>query len=102
MKIHGKGGKVRYLPLHPVAAGRIDQYLERSGHHLADRKVPLFILLRGKLTGAGIRANRIYTLVTACVKKAGIEVDGLGVHGLRATAATNVLEHEADIAKVQT
>ena len=26
---------------------------------------------------------------------------GLGVHGLRATAATNALEHEADIAKVQ-
>ncbi|EPN16344.1 phage integrase family site specific recombinase, partial [Pseudomonas syringae pv. actinidiae ICMP 18804] len=24
-----------------------------------------------------------------------------GVHGLRATAATNALEHEADIAKVQ-
>lgn len=32
---------------------------------------------------------------------AGIEVAGLGVHGLRATAATNALEHEADIAKVQ-
>ncbi|AJE23557.1 site-specific recombinase, phage integrase family (plasmid) [Azotobacter chroococcum NCIMB 8003] len=28
-------------------------------------------------------------------------VEGLGVHGLRATAATNALEHEADIAKVQ-
>ncbi len=25
----------------------------------------------------------------------------MGVHGLRATAATNALEHEADIAKVQ-
>lgn len=32
---------------------------------------------------------------------AGIQVDGLGVHGLRATAATNALEHDADIAKVQ-
>lgn len=39
LKVHGKGGKVRYLPLHPVAAGRINQYLESSGHHLADRKV---------------------------------------------------------------
>jgi site-specific recombinase XerD len=34
-------------------------------------------------------------------RAAGIEVAGLGVHGLRATAATNALEHEADIAKVQ-
>ena len=45
LKVHGK---VRYLPMHPVAAGRIHQYLESSGHHLADRKVPLFIPLRGK------------------------------------------------------
>lgn len=101
LKVHGKGGKVRYLPLHPVAAGRIHQYLESSGHHWADRKVPLFIPLRGKLTGAGITANGIYTVVATYAKKAGIEVDGLGVHGLRATAATNALEHEADIAKVQ-
>ncbi|KWS89813.1 MULTISPECIES: tyrosine-type recombinase/integrase [Pseudomonas syringae group] len=101
LKIHGKGGKVRYLPLHPVAAGRIHLYLERSGHHLDDKKVPLFISLRGKSTGAGVSANGIYTVVEAYAKKAGIEVAGLGVHGLRATAATNALEHEADIAKVQ-
>lgn len=101
LKIHGKGGKVRYLPLHPVAAGRIHLYLERSGHHLDDKKVPLFIPFRGKPTGAGVSANGIYTVVEAYAKQAGIEVAGLGVHGLRATAATNALEHEADIAKVQ-
>jgi integrase/recombinase XerD len=32
---------------------------------------------------------------------AGIDVNGLCVHSLRATAATNALSHEADIAKVQ-
>ncbi|RMR00447.1 Phage integrase [Pseudomonas savastanoi pv. glycinea] len=53
LKVHGKGGKVRYLPMHPVAAGRIHQYLESSGHHVADRKVPLFIPRRGRLTGHG-------------------------------------------------
>jgi integrase len=39
LKVHGKGGKVRYLPLHPVAAERIHQYLESSGHHLARLQV---------------------------------------------------------------
>lgn len=34
-------------------------------------------------------------------ESAGIEAAGLGVHGLRTTAATHALEHEADIAKVQ-
>jgi len=31
----------------------------------------------------------------------GVEPSAVSVHGLRATAATNALEHEADIAKVQ-
>lgn len=30
-----------------------------------------------------------------------IEINGLCVHSMRATAATNALSHEADIAKVQ-
>ena len=33
--------------------------------------------------------------------KAGIVFDGLCLHALRATAATNALEHQADIAYVQ-
>ena len=99
--VHGKGGKVRYLPLHPVAADRIHDYLERSGHHLVAPKGPLFLPLRGPVDRGGLTADGIYKLVEAYAKKAGIKVDGLGVHGLRATAATNALEHEADIAKVQ-
>jgi site-specific recombinase XerD len=101
LQIHGKGGKLRYLPLHPVAAERIHTYLQASGHNQVEGKAPLFMPLRGRQTGAGISANGIYALVGSYAKAAGIEVAGLGVHGLRATAATNALEHEADIAKVQ-
>nr|WP_185160264.1 tyrosine-type recombinase/integrase [Pseudomonas sivasensis] len=101
LQIHGKGGKLRYVPLHPTAAERIYAYLERSGHHQDEALAPLFMPLRGRQTGAGISANGIYAIVGSYAKAAGIEVTGLGVHGLRATAATNALEHEADIAKVQ-
>ncbi|CAB3809768.1 hypothetical protein LMG28614_07121 [Paraburkholderia ultramafica] len=31
LRVHGKGGKTRYLPLHP-AAPRIHAYLEAVGH----------------------------------------------------------------------
>ena len=46
------------------------------------------------------------TLVYRCVvqrygKQIGIEGAGFGAHALRATAATNVLDNGADIAKVQ-
>ena len=34
-------------------------------------------------------------------RQIGIEATAVCVHGLRATAATNALDHEADIAKVQ-
>ncbi|KPC48554.1 Site-specific tyrosine integrase/recombinase [Pseudomonas amygdali pv. morsprunorum] len=57
--------------------------------------------LRGIQTGTGMTASGIYAMVGHYAKVAGIEVAGLGVHGLRATAATNALEHDADIAKVQ-
>lgn len=101
LRVHGKGGKLRYLPMHPVALERIYAYLEASGHHLEQATAPLFMPLRGKATEAGLSADSIYALVGRYAKAAGIEVAGLGVHGLRATAATNALEHEADIAKVQ-
>jgi len=101
LRVHGKGGKLRFLPLHPVASERVYVYLEASGHHQVDPKAPLFLPLRGRSTGAGISANGLYALVGQYAEAAGIEVAGLGVHGLRATAATNALEHEADIAKVQ-
>jgi hypothetical protein len=48
-----------------------------------------------------VTANGIYKLFVAYAKRASIQVEGLGVHGLCTTAATNALEHEAGIAKVQ-
>jgi site-specific recombinase XerD len=68
LMVHGKGGKVRYLPVHPVAADRIHAYLERSGHALANPKAPLFVPLRHWAKGLGITANGIYTLVEAYAK----------------------------------
>lgn len=52
-------------------------------------------------TSASITTDGIYKCVLAYAEQAKISVDGFGVHSLRATAATNALEHEADTAKVQ-
>jgi site-specific recombinase XerD len=46
----------------------------------------------------GITPNGVYTLVRAYSEALGF---GIGAHALRATAATNALDHQADIAKVQ-
>ena len=100
LQVRAKGGKTRYLPLHPVAADKIHEYLERDSEREPGNG-PLFRSIRGRTTGAGICADGIYKVVAQWAKAAGIHVDGLGVHGLRATAATNALEHDADIAKLQ-
>jgi site-specific recombinase XerD len=100
LRVHGKGGKMRFLPMHPVATERIYMYLEQDVGRPSSTG-PLFRSMRGKTTGAGVTANGLYTIVAHWARLSGIEVAGLGAHGLRATAATNALEHDADIAKVQ-
>jgi integrase/recombinase XerD len=45
-----------------------------------------------------ITADGVYKLVRAYSAELGFEI---GAHALRATAATNALDHQADIAKVQ-
>ncbi|CAE6789607.1 Tyrosine recombinase XerC [Paraburkholderia domus] len=99
LRIHGKGNKLRYLPLHAGSAGRIHAYLEAVEHgHSPD--APLFQPARRK-THAGLTADGVYKIVLAYAAAVHINVQGFGVHSLRATAATNALEHEADIARVQ-
>src|SRR5450755_3734657 len=75
LKVSGKGGKTRYLPLHPGTNGVITDHLEGA-----------------------ITADGVYRLVRGYSKLLGFQI---GAHTLRATAATNALDHQADIAKVQ-
>ena len=100
LRVSGKGGKTRYLPLHPGTNALIHDYLAAAGHD-ADETGALFRPIKnnrnGKLQGA-ITADGVYKLVRAYSAALGFEI---GAHSLRATAATNALDHEADIAKVQ-
>jgi site-specific recombinase XerD len=99
LRIHGKGGKLRNLPLHPASAQAIDSYLEMAGHK-EQVNDPMFKPIRSN-GDAGITSDGVYKLLIQYAKQAKIDVQGFGPHSLRATAATNALDHEADIAKVQ-
>lgn len=102
LRVHGKRAKTRYLPAHPVALTQIHAYLEADGRQ-DEPDGPLFRRLK-KPAGTADRplsAAAVYQLVLGYAAAAGIDPDGFCVHSLRATAATNALEHEADIAKVQ-
>ena len=97
LKVSGKGEKTRYVPLHGVAKDLIEEYLQKSGHDTG----ALFRPLRDPSGGGGKKAitpDGIYKLVRTYSALLGFEI---GAHALRATAATNALDHNADIAKVQ-
>jgi site-specific recombinase XerD len=111
LRVFGKGSKIRYIPLHPASAESINLYLDHAGHR-DDAKGALFRTLgRNMLSGIDetgslktsrpITADGIYRQIKAYGKKLGIDIAGFGAHALRATAATNALTHEADLAKVQ-
>jgi site-specific recombinase XerD len=104
VRVHGKGGKTRYLPLHPGTTELVSEYVEALGHG-GDPSSPLFRPVRNNLTGKldeAMTTHGVYKVVKYYARKVGIgDIERLGVHALRATAATNALDHEADIAKVQ-
>lgn len=97
--VTGKGNKLRYIPLHAGTAGLIHDYLEAAGHG-DDEKGPLFRPLRSRTgaQGAAITPDGVYKLLQHYSTLLGFRI---GVHALRTTAATNALDHGADIAKVQ-
>ena len=100
--IRGKGGKLRYIPVHPKAVAAVSDYLEVSSH-AANEDAPLFIPCpeRSTRTKPMLR-QRVRELVIRYARN-GLELPRgtARPHALRATAATNALEHGADIAKVQ-
>lgn len=103
LTIRGKGGKTRFVPLHPRAAVLIAKYLEAAGHG-NDPKAPLFRPVKnghGKLDRT-LSPDGLWRMVKSYAAAASIPPEVLSPHGMRATAATNALEHDADMAYVQT
>jgi len=103
LTIHGKGGKIRYIPVHPRACERIEAYLDFLGHR-PDRDGPLFRWVAANLSlpNKQLSAGSVYrNVVMHYCKRLGIAAEGLGPHALRATSATNALSNGSDIAEVQ-
>jgi integrase/recombinase XerD len=111
-RIKGKRDNIRYVPLHPMAQRLIEEYLAALGNHGGGQDSlgldgPLFRPVANNRTGTLDRhldPGSIYrNIVIKYAQATGISAEAIGVcvHSMRATAATNALSHEADIAKVQ-
>ncbi|MDX2175033.1 MAG: tyrosine-type recombinase/integrase, partial [Candidatus Sumerlaeia bacterium] len=105
LRVQGKGGKVRYIPAHHRALDLIHDYLDAAEATTNPLETPLFRPVRNRRSGHLDKPlhpeSVLRDIVQHHARRAGIDLRGLCVHSLRATAATNALEHQADIAKVQ-
>lgn len=102
--VQGKGGKLRFIPAHPSALRLVAEYLAVASHG-QEADGPLFRRIRAPKIGepaTALTPGSVYAeVVVHYMKQLGITGENMGPHALRATAATNALEHRADIAKVQ-
>lgn len=103
LTIHGKGGKIRFIPAHARAVRLVEDYLDAAGHR-SEPDTPLFrsVAVNVEDPKQRLNPNSVYrNVVIHYCNRVGIEVDGLGPHALRATSATNALSNGSDIAEVQ-
>jgi integrase/recombinase XerD len=110
-RVKGKRDKIRFVPVHPMVLRLIGEYLEAGKHgggvSHESLDSPLFRPVANNRTGTLDRhldPGSIYqNIVMKYAKATGISGEAIGicVHSMRATAATNALSNEADIAKVQ-
>jgi len=97
LKVRGKGGKERMVPLGEVVRDYLDLYLTDSRPHLAGGKQrSLFVSYRGKK----FHYTNISFIVRMYGRRAGIK-KRVSPHGLRHTCATHLLQGRADIRQIQ-
>jgi len=98
VRVLGKGGKERLVPLGRPAAEAVRRYLALGRAHLDRRYRPeLFLNARGgPLTRAGA-----FLILRKLAEKAGLEPERVHPHLLRHSFATHLLEGGADLRSVQ-
>lgn len=100
VRVSGKGGHERIVPLPPPAAAAVGAYL---GEYPPPRpRCPLFRSYQHP--GSGITPTWVGTIVSEVMSAAGVHLaphDGRTPHALRHTAATDTLRAGANLADVQ-
>jgi integrase/recombinase XerD len=98
LRLTGKGGKQRVVPIGKFAQDAVDQYLANSRPNLVKVESVKYLFLNGR--GGGLTRQSAWSIVAAQAKSAGIESD-LSPHSLRHSFATHLLDGGADIRVVQ-
>jgi len=98
LRVLGKGGKERLVPIGEQARVLLEEYLDHVRPHLLIGKTSpaLFITRQGK----AMTRNRYWQIVKDIARQAGINKN-ISPHALRHSFATHLLENGADLRSVQ-
>ena len=97
LRLTGKGGKTRVVPVGRFAREALDQYLVRVRPGLISKdREALFLNDRG----GRLSRQSMWTIVSQTAKRANISVD-VSPHSLRHSYATHLLDGGADVRVVQ-
>ncbi len=98
LRLTGKGGKQRVVPIGKFAQDALDQYLDSCRPDLLKNKSTKFLFLNTR--GGGLTRQSAWSIVLTQAKSAGIS-ENLSPHSLRHSFATHLLDGGADIRVVQ-
>ena len=98
MKLRGKGGKERVVPLGSFAKDALDDYLIRSRPNLIKKSSERALFLNQK--GGRLTRQSVWNIVLAAAQRAGI-TESVSPHSIRHSFATHLLDGGADIRVVQ-
>lgn len=99
VKVRGKGGKERLVPMGKFAQHALDQYLTRARPSMAHGSQSDALFVNEK-QGSRLTRQSAWQIVMKAAEKAGIERD-ISPHALRHSFATHLLDGGADIRVVQ-
>lgn len=99
LRVTGKGGKDRLVPVGEVALEHIQAYLAQSRPVLAKGRQPQALFLSKR--GEGMTRQMFWTLVKRYAITVGINSKRISPHVLRHSFATHLLNHGADLRALQ-
>ncbi|MEO6155963.1 MAG: site-specific tyrosine recombinase XerD [Thermomonas sp.] len=100
LRVRGKGGKERLVPLGEESQHWLQRFLAESRPALLPRARDAAVLfIDGK--GQALTRQAFWRLVKRSAQQAGIEPTRISPHGLRHSFATHLLNHGADLRALQ-
>ena len=99
LRVMGKGGKERLVPMGEEAQHWLERYLAEGRPVLAGKRSLAPLFLGGK--GEPVTRQQVWVLVKKLAVRAGIDPGKVSPHGLRHSFATHLLNHGADLRVLQ-